>query len=84
MLYSALTIGRLEDIFLLIKMAEEMGKENIFIFGMIVEEVEKLQAVGYNAMDFYNSNLELKQVQFSLQQQPAITGAILTAAATRS
>jgi starch phosphorylase len=44
-------------------MAEEMGNENIFIFGMTVDDVQKLQEVGYNAMDFYNSNQELKQVQ---------------------
>jgi len=43
-------------------MAEEMGNENIFIFGMTVDDVQKLQEVGYNAMDFYNSNQELKQV----------------------
>jgi starch phosphorylase len=47
-------------------MAEEMGNENIFIFGMTVEDVEKLQVAGYNAMDFYNSNTELKQVQAPL------------------
>ena len=43
-------------------MAEEMGNENIFIFGMTVDDVDKLQCAGYNAMDFYNSNEELRQV----------------------
>ncbi len=39
-----------------------MGQENIFIFGMTVEDVEKLQVAGYNAFDFYNGNQELRQV----------------------
>ena len=44
------------------EMAEEMGEENIFIFGMTVEEVEELKARGYNAMEYYNNDKELKQV----------------------
>jgi starch phosphorylase len=44
-----------------IEMKEEMGDENIFIFGMTVEEVEALQKRGYNAWDYYNRNAELKQ-----------------------
>jgi starch phosphorylase len=43
-----------------IEMAEEMGMENIFIFGMTVEQVEALR--NYNAWDYYNKNAELKQV----------------------
>lgn len=43
-----------------VEMAEEMGEENIFIFGMRVNEVEELKRKGYNAMDYYNSNKELK------------------------
>ncbi len=54
-------------------MAEEMGQENIFIFGMTVEDVEKLHAAGYNAMDYYNSNQELKQVLFSSWKPVVIT-----------
>lgn len=41
-------------------MMEEMGKENIFIFGMNEQEVGELQRRGYNAWDYYNSNVELK------------------------
>ena len=33
-------------------MAEEMGAENMFIFGMTVEEVEDLRKAGYNAADY--------------------------------
>lgn len=46
-------------------MAEEMGDENIFIFGMKEEEVEQLREKGYNAMDYYNNNPELKKVTSS-------------------
>ena len=63
------------------QMAEEMRNDNIFIFGMTVDDVDKLQCAGYNAMDFYNSNEELRQVNIRapvcriqhhglLQQQP--------------
>lgn len=42
-------------------MAEEMGRENIFIFGMTVDEVETLKHRGYNAYDYYNSHPDIKQ-----------------------
>ncbi len=45
-----------------VEMAEEMGMENIFIFGMSVEEVEALHKSGYNAQEYYEANPELKQV----------------------
>lgn len=60
MLNGALTVGTLDGAN--IEMMEEMGQENIFIFGMTVEEVEALQKRGYNAWDYYNRNAELKQV----------------------
>ena len=60
MLNGSLTIGTLDGAN--VEMAEEMGEENIFIFGMTVEDVEALQQRGYNAMDYYNSDPELKQV----------------------
>lgn len=47
-------------------MAEEMGLENIFIFGMTVEEVEALQAAGYNAKDYVDKNVELARVMEQL------------------
>merc|ERR1712223_859826 len=60
MLNGALTIGTMDGAN--VEMAEEMGEENIFIFGMTVEEVTKLHEAGYNAFNYYNGNPELKQV----------------------
>ena len=47
-------------------MAEEMGMDNIFIFGMKENEVEDLKKRGYNAFDYYNANAELKQVRLKI------------------
>lgn len=60
MLNGALTIGTLDGAN--VEMAEEMGLDNIFIFGMKEDEVEDLKRRGYNAFDYYNANSELKQV----------------------
>lgn len=64
-LNGALTIGTLDGAN--VEMAEEMGRENIFIFGMTVEEVEALARKGYNAYEYYNNNPELKQVVDQIQ-----------------
>ena len=63
-LNGALTIGTLDGAN--VEMAEQMGMDNIFIFGMKEDEVEDLKRRGYNAFDYYNANVELKQVRKSI------------------
>ena len=48
-------------------MAEEIGEDTIFIFGVTVEEVEALKARDYNAMECYNNKEELKMVSRNQQ-----------------
>jgi glycogen phosphorylase len=59
-LNGALTIGTLDGAN--VEMAEEIGEENMFIFGMTAEEVVFLKQAGYNPCEFYNADAELRQV----------------------
>lgn len=54
----SLTIGTLDGAN--IEIREEAGAENFFLFGLTAQEVKDLKAKGYNPMDYYNRDLELK------------------------
>jgi starch phosphorylase len=59
-LNGALTIGTLDGAN--VEIMEEVGAENIFIFGLTTPEVAEVKANGYRPSDYYNSNPVLKQV----------------------
>lgn len=59
-LNGAVTVGTLDGAN--VEINEEVGEDNIFIFGNDVDGIDKLQANGYNPWDYYNSNEELKSV----------------------
>lgn len=56
----ALTIGTLDGAN--VEIAEEASNDNIFIFGMTVDEVSQLRKTGYDPRAIYNNNPELKAV----------------------
>src|SRR5690606_5109676 len=59
-LNGALTIGTLDGAN--IEIRNEVGADNIFIFGLTTDEVEDLRAAGYRPRDYYEKNAELREV----------------------
>ncbi len=64
-LNGSLTIGTMDGAN--VEMSEEIGEENMFIFGLTVDKVAELRRSGYNPYDVYHSNPELKLVIDQIQ-----------------
>ena len=59
-LNGAITIGTMDGAN--IEIREEVGDDNIVIFGLLADEVVELKKNGYNPKEYYNNNPELKRV----------------------
>jgi glycogen phosphorylase len=64
-LNGALTIGTLDGAN--IEIAEAVGRENIYIFGLTVDEVAALRSSGYNPRQFYDADPLIRRVLDAIQ-----------------
>ncbi|MBF0570290.1 MAG: glycogen/starch/alpha-glucan phosphorylase [Candidatus Omnitrophica bacterium] len=60
MMNGALTVGTLDGAN--VEMAQEVGDENIFIFGLRAHEVESLKHNGYNPQQYIDQNPMLREI----------------------
>jgi len=60
MMNGALTIGTLDGAN--VEMHQQLGDENIFLFGLTAGQVQELKSLGYHPMDYYNGNGALRRV----------------------
>lgn len=58
-LNGALTIGTLDGAN--VEIRDLVGSDNFFLFGLTEAKVSELQSHGYNPLDFYNSDAELRR-----------------------
>ena len=64
MMNGAITLGTLDGAN--VEISEEVGLENVVIFGKTVEELRELRNNGYDAMKIYQSNKTIKNILDSL------------------
>lgn len=64
MINGALTIGTLDGAN--VEMAEAVGNENIFIFGLKANEVDDVWRAGYSSSSYYNDSPKLRRIIESL------------------
>jgi glycogen phosphorylase len=60
MMNGALTVGTLDGAN--IEIAKEVGDENIFTFGLTVDDIGKLKETGYNPQDYVNRSPVLAEI----------------------
>jgi starch phosphorylase len=65
MLNGALTVGTLDGAN--IEILEEVGSENIYLFGHTVDEIEELRRAGYRPFTYYERDPEIREVLDSLR-----------------
>jgi starch phosphorylase len=60
MINGALTIGTLDGAN--VEMAEKVGRDNIFIFGLTADEVSQIWRDGYSSSLYYNKNPMIRKI----------------------
>ena len=60
MINGALTVGTMDGAN--VEIHEEVGDENIFLFGLLANEVQDLWRAGYNPTHYYQTNQRIKRV----------------------